>query len=105
MWVCDGRWCQVDAMRNMLKSYPNGLMACVSDSFDIYKVVAVLSSPCWVYFPSCVIHVLSVQACSELWGTELKAEASICHFIFFALYLISLSHLLTTANMHTSDGR
>lgn len=39
---------EVDAMRNMLEKYPTGLVACVSDSFDIFK------------------------ACSELWGTTLK---------------------------------
>lgn len=41
---------EVDAFRNMLTQYPNGLVACVSDSFDIDK------------------------ACSELWGKQLKAE-------------------------------
>mmetsp|Transcript_2844 Transcript_2844/g.8596 ORF Transcript_2844/g.8596 Transcript_2844/m.8596 type:complete len:483 (-) Transcript_2844:41-1489(-) len=39
---------EVNAMRNMLEQYPTGLVACVSDSFDVYK------------------------ACSELWGGELK---------------------------------
>merc|ERR1719203_2693865 len=39
---------EVDAMRNMLKQYPKGIVACVSDSFDIYK------------------------ACGQYWGTELK---------------------------------
>lgn len=39
---------EVDAMRNMLTQYPTGLVACVSDSFDIFK------------------------ACSELWGGVLK---------------------------------
>merc|ERR1711916_115159 len=29
-----------DAMENMLKQYPNGLMACVSDSYDIYNAAA-----------------------------------------------------------------
>jgi len=43
-----GRAGEVDAMRNMLTIYPKGLVACVSDSYDIFK------------------------ACSELWGTELK---------------------------------
>ena len=41
---------EVDAYRNMLTQYPNGLMACVSDSFDISR------------------------ACTELWGKELKEE-------------------------------
>lgn len=45
-----GRKKEVEAMRNMLTKYPSGLVACVSDSFDIYK------------------------ACSELWGKELKDE-------------------------------
>jgi len=45
-----GKENEVDAMRNMLTQYPTGLVACVSDSFDIYK------------------------ACSELWGKELKDE-------------------------------
>mmetsp|Transcript_15635 Transcript_15635/g.34183 ORF Transcript_15635/g.34183 Transcript_15635/m.34183 type:complete len:1042 (-) Transcript_15635:14-3139(-) len=43
-----GREREVDAMRNMLEQYPRGLMACVSDSYDIY------------------------QACEKYWGTELK---------------------------------
>ena len=37
-----------DAFENMLEQYPEGLVACVSDSYDIYK------------------------ACSELWGKRLK---------------------------------
>lgn len=41
---------EVDAMANMLKQYPEGLVACVSDSFDIYK------------------------ACSDIWGNTLKNE-------------------------------
>jgi len=44
-----GREGEVDAMRNMLEQYPTGLVACVSDSYDIYK------------------------ACTDYWGTELKA--------------------------------
>ena len=39
---------ELDAMRNMLTQYPSGLMACVSDSFDIFR------------------------ACSEYWGGALK---------------------------------
>merc|ERR1719235_464579 len=39
---------EVDAMRNMLTSYPEGLVACVSDSYDIFN------------------------ACENLWGKELK---------------------------------
>ena len=39
---------EVDAYRNMLEKYPTGLVACVSDSYDIF------------------------HACSELWGTQLK---------------------------------
>ena len=35
-------------MRNMLEQYPTGLVACVSDSFDIYN------------------------ACENIWGGELK---------------------------------
>lgn len=38
------------AMRNMLEQYPTGLVACVSDSFDIYK------------------------ACSDIWGDKLRME-------------------------------
>lgn len=41
---------EVDAMRNMLTQYPTGLVACVSDSFDIFR------------------------ACSEYWGGVLKSE-------------------------------
>mmetsp|Transcript_18826 Transcript_18826/g.54432 ORF Transcript_18826/g.54432 Transcript_18826/m.54432 type:complete len:495 (-) Transcript_18826:245-1729(-) len=43
-----GREKEVDAMRNMLEKYPKGLVACVSDSYDIF------------------------QACEKYWGTELK---------------------------------
>jgi len=39
---------EVDAFRNMLTQYPTGLVACVSDSYDIFN------------------------ACSNLWGGELK---------------------------------
>lgn len=45
-----GREHEVDAMRNMLEQFPSGLMACVSDSFDIFN------------------------ACANLWGTELKEK-------------------------------
>lgn len=41
---------EVDAMRNMLEQYPDGFVACVSDSFDIYR------------------------ACSDYWGTQLKQK-------------------------------
>lgn len=44
-WGKDG---ELDAMRNMLTQYPEGLVACVSDSFDIWN------------------------ACETYWGTELK---------------------------------
>jgi nicotinamide phosphoribosyltransferase len=44
-----GREGEVNAMRNMLEKYPTGLVACVSDSYDIFK------------------------ACTDYWGTELKA--------------------------------
>jgi len=44
-----GREKEVDAMRNMLQKYPKGLVACVSDSYDIFK------------------------ACSQYWGTDLRA--------------------------------
>jgi len=48
-----GRENEVDAMRNMLTAYPEATMvACVSDSYDIWK------------------------ACRELWGRELKDEIS-----------------------------
>lgn len=43
-----GREREVDAMRNMLEQYPSGLVACVSDSWDIF------------------------QACRDFWGTELR---------------------------------
>merc|ERR1712064_195080 len=39
---------ECDAMKNMLESYPEGLVACVSDSFDIFR------------------------ACREYWGGRLK---------------------------------
>lgn len=41
---------ELAAMRNMLVQYPTGLVACVSDSFDIFR------------------------ACSEYWGGVLKSE-------------------------------
>jgi nicotinamide phosphoribosyltransferase len=41
---------EVDAMRNMLEQYPAGLVACVSDSFDIFR------------------------ACQEYWGGELREQ-------------------------------
>jgi len=44
-WGVDG---ELDAMRNMLTQYPEGLVACVSDSFDIWR------------------------ACEKYWGGELK---------------------------------
>ncbi|QQR82710.1 nicotinate phosphoribosyltransferase [Candidatus Campbellbacteria bacterium] len=43
-----GKEHEVDAYRNMLTSFPSGLVAVVSDSYDIYN------------------------ACSQLWGKELK---------------------------------
>jgi len=46
-WGEDG---EVDAMRNMLNQYPTGLVACVSDSYDIFR------------------------ACTKYWGAELKDE-------------------------------
>jgi nicotinamide phosphoribosyltransferase len=45
-----GRDHEVDAYRNMLQRYPKGLVACVSDSWDIYRAVR------------------------ELWGRELRAN-------------------------------
>ena len=41
---------ELDAMRNMLEQYPTGLVACVSDSFDIFR------------------------ACSEFWGGALREQ-------------------------------
>lgn len=41
---------ELEAYRNMLESYPKGLVACVSDSYDIYN------------------------ACANLWGSELKND-------------------------------
>lgn len=41
---------ELDAMRNTLEKYPSGLVACVSDSFDIYK------------------------ACEIYWGEDLKEQ-------------------------------
>jgi len=43
-----GREKELDAMRNMLTQYPKGIVACVSDSYDVF------------------------QACEKYWGTELK---------------------------------
>eukprot|EP00929_Paragymnodinium_shiwhaense_P030971 TRINITY_DN1744_c2_g1_i1.p2 TRINITY_DN1744_c2_g1~~TRINITY_DN1744_c2_g1_i1.p2 ORF type:complete len:773 (+),score=207.43 TRINITY_DN1744_c2_g1_i1:83-2401(+) len=44
-WGVDG---ELDAMRNMLEQYPAGIVACVSDSFDVYN------------------------ACQNYWGDQLK---------------------------------
>jgi nicotinamide phosphoribosyltransferase len=44
-WGVEG---ECDAMKNMLESYPSGLVACVSDSFDVWR------------------------ACREYWGEKLK---------------------------------
>lgn len=41
---------EVDAMENMLDQYPNGLVACVSDSFDI------------------------INACKNIWGGKLREK-------------------------------
>lgn len=45
-----GKLHEVDAMRNMLDSYPTGTVACVSDSYDI------------------------IQACKEYWGGVLREK-------------------------------
>lgn len=45
-----GKEHEVDAYRNMLKQYPTGFVACVSDSYDIYN------------------------ACDKLWGDVLRDE-------------------------------
>ncbi len=45
-----GKGREVDAFRNMLTQYPTGLVACVSDSWDIF------------------------HACEDLWGKELRTE-------------------------------
>jgi nicotinamide phosphoribosyltransferase len=45
-----GKEHEVDAYRNMLQAYPTGLVACVSDSYDIYN------------------------ACEKLWGEMLKPD-------------------------------
>jgi len=45
-----GRSQEAEAYRNMLQKYPTGLVACVSDSYNIY------------------------EACSDIWGNILKAE-------------------------------
>lgn len=47
-----GRKYEVDAYRNMLEQYPDGLVACVSDSFDIFN------------------------ACKSLWGDQLRYEVT-----------------------------
>jgi len=43
-----GRDEELQAMDNMLEQFPTGLMACVSDSYDIFK------------------------ACEQYWGTDLR---------------------------------
>lgn len=43
-----GRDRELDAFRNMLECYPSGVVACVSDSYDIF------------------------HACTELWGSQLR---------------------------------
>jgi nicotinamide phosphoribosyltransferase len=46
--TCWGEAHELDAMRNMLTQYPDGMVACVSDSFDIFR------------------------ACAEYWGGALR---------------------------------
>jgi nicotinamide phosphoribosyltransferase len=41
---------EVEAFRNMLTAYPSGLVACVSDSYDVYR------------------------ACEKIWGEILKPD-------------------------------
>ncbi len=41
---------ELDAMRNMLQQFPTGIVACVSDSFNIF------------------------EACGDIWGGKLKAD-------------------------------
>jgi nicotinamide phosphoribosyltransferase len=45
-----GKEHELDAFKNMLDQHPTGVVACVSDSFDIY------------------------HACEQYWGTDLKAQ-------------------------------
>lgn len=45
-----GPECEADAMENMLDQYPTGLVACVSDSFDI------------------------INACKNIWGKKLREK-------------------------------
>jgi len=45
-----GRDKEKDALQNMLTQYPKGIVACVSDSYDVFK------------------------ACREYWGTDLKEQ-------------------------------
>merc|ERR1740121_2766114 len=45
-----GREHEIDALKNMLDVYPTGLVACVSDSYNIY------------------------DACEKMWGDTLKAK-------------------------------
>jgi nicotinamide phosphoribosyltransferase len=45
-----GKENEVNAMRNMLEQYPKGIVACVSDSFDIFR------------------------ACKEYWGDKLRYD-------------------------------
>ena len=45
-----GAECEAEAMENMLDQYPEGLVACVSDSYDI------------------------INACQNIWGSKLKAK-------------------------------
>ncbi len=40
-----GRSNELDAYRNMLELYPSGLMACVSDSYDIFKACEMWGGP------------------------------------------------------------
>lgn len=45
-----GRQMELDAYRNMLKNFPQGVVTVVSDSYDIY------------------------HACEELWGVQLRND-------------------------------
>ena len=47
VWQRDG---EIDAYRNMVEKFENGIVSIVSDSYDIYN------------------------ACSDIWGTQLKGK-------------------------------
>ena len=57
-WGVEG---EVDAMKNMLEKYPTGIVACVSDSFDVFKA-------CRDYWGSSLKDLIKGRISGDSWG-------------------------------------